>query len=464
MAQGVNTNFRNHISTTDNEGGRSWVYLNKPSGSLHKKRLLVSTILLLIFFISPFAKVNNEPFFLLNFFERKFILFGQIFWPQDFHLFVIAMITAIIAIILFTVIYGRIWCGWMCPQTIFMEMVFRKIEFWIDGNASAQKRLREGPLNLEKVWKRTLKISIFIFISLLISHTTLSYIVGIDKMKELVYAGPTAHPKGFIAMGVFSFLIFGVFSWFREQACTIVCPYGRLQSVLLDTNSLVVSYDYKRGEPKGSFRKGEDRKSVGKGNCVSCNSCVMVCPTGIDIRNGTQMECINCTACIDACNKVMSRIGLPKGLIRITSENRIIDGSKFKVTPRIIAYSIVLFILLSSLTLTFSLRSDFESTILRAPGTLFQRTDGGYISNLYTFKTINKSRQDLELTFKLISHEGKLQVIGNNLTLPGQGDLPGAILLEIAEKDLEPSKTDIVFGIYANDRLIEKKKSTFIGP
>lgn len=457
-------NFRNQLGTQKTGGGRAWVYADKPSGNLHTKRLITSVVLLVVFFLFPFVKVSGEPFLLFNFLERKFIVFGQIFWPQDFHLFVIAMITGIVAIILFTVIYGRVWCGWVCPQTVFMEMVFRKIEFWIEGNAASQKKLREGPFTFEKLWKRISKQALFILIALLISHTTLAYLIGFDQLKTMVAAGPAASSNAFIALLVFTVLIYGVFSWFREQACILVCPYGRLQSVLLDTNSLVVSYDYVRGEPKGAYKKSEDRKTEGKGDCIACNRCVKVCPTGIDIRNGVQLECINCTACIDACNKTMRGVGFPQGLIRITSENAIKEGRPFKVTGRIRAYSIVLFLLIGSLILTFSLRNNFESTILRAPGTLFQKSDNGRISNMYTFKTINKSREDMEIGFKLLSPKGELVIIGNNTTLPRGGDLAGVFLVKIDADNLNSSSTEVEIGVYSNGELIKTKKSTFIGP
>lgn len=464
MADANNTNFRNKISTVNESGGRAWVYTNKPKGSLYRKRTLVSIILLAIFFVTPFIKVNGEPLFLLNVFQRKFILFGKIFWPQDFHLFVIAMITGVLTIVLFTVIYGRIWCGWACPQTIFMEMVFRKIEFLIEGNANQQRKLDKGGVTFEWVWKKILKHIIFIFLAIIITHTVLSYFIGMDRVKELLSIGPSANHKGFIVMLIFSGVTYFVFSKFREQICVLVCPYGRLQGVMLDANSLVVAYDYKRGEPKAPFKNVENRQEVGKGDCIDCNNCVSVCPTGIDIRNGTQLECINCTACIDACNGVMRRVGLPEGLIRFASENGIKFGTKFKFTPRIIAYTSVVVLLLSILTVLFTVRSQVESTVLRVPGTLYTKVSETEVSNIYNFKTINKTNKELNINIKLLSQEGKVQMIGSNFTLEENDKLEGVFLLVMENEKMESSHMKVEFGIYNGDELIETVKSTFVGP
>lgn len=236
------------------------------------------------------------------------------------------MITFFVFIILFTVVFGRVWCGWACPQTIFMEMVFRKIEYWIEGDAAKQMKLKNMPWTAEKIFKRVLKYVIFMAISLLIAHTLMAYLIGVDKVIDIVTASPYEHWSGFLGMLFFTGIFFWVFSYFREQACIAVCPYGRLQGVLLNKDSMAVSYDFKRGEPRGKIKKGEIQE--GQGDCIDCKLCVHVCPTGIDIRNGTQLECVNCTACMDACDEVMTKVNRPKGLIRIASYNGIVEGTK----------------------------------------------------------------------------------------------------------------------------------------
>ena len=281
--------FRDTLGTVDAQGKRIWVYPKKPKGAFHNKRLIVSIILLGMLFSGPFIKIGGQPLLLFNFFERKFVLFGVAFWPQDFHLFGLAMIAMFVFVILFTVVFGRIWCGWACPQTIFMEMVFRKIEYWIEGDANQQRKLASAPWTTKKIFKKGAKQLIFIAISILIAHTLMAYLVGIDQVKLIVSSSPFENWTGFLATTFFTGVFYWVFAYFREQACVAVCPYGRLQGVLLNKDSMAVSYDFVRGEPKGLLKKGITQE--GNGDCIDCKLCVHVCPTGIDIRNGTQLEC-----------------------------------------------------------------------------------------------------------------------------------------------------------------------------
>ena len=315
----LDQSFRDSVSTISKEGNRNYVNPQKPNGRFYRLRSYFSYFYLILFFTLPFIKVEGEPVFLFNIIERKFIFFSKIFWPQDFFIFAIGFLTFIVFVILFTVGFGRIWCGWACPQTIFMEMVFRKIEFFIDGDAQKQKQLKAMPWNTEKLLKRGAKIIVFFFLSFLIANFFLGYIIGIDEVGVLVKEGIFVHFGTFSALVIFPLVFFFVYYWFREQACIIVCPYGRLQGVLLDRNSILVAYDYVRGEPRGKLAN----TTTDKGDCVNCHACVRVCPTGIDIRNGTQLECVNCTACIDACDEIMDHINKPKGLIRYASENGI---------------------------------------------------------------------------------------------------------------------------------------------
>jgi cytochrome c oxidase accessory protein FixG len=375
-----NDKFRNELATVTKDGKRIWVYPKKPSGRYYTARTILSVFLLVFLFGAPFVKVNGHPLILLNVLERKFILFGIPFGPHDFHLFVLAMISTIVGIFLFTVVYGRLFCGWICPQTIFMEMVFRKIEYFIEGDWKQQKVLNNSPWSSSKFFKKFSKHVIFFVISFIIGNTFLAYIIGVDNLYKLVTDPPSAHIAGLSSMLIFSGVFYFVFASFREQACTLVCPYGRLQGVMLDHNSIVIAYDNLRGEPRGKIRKSEDQSS--KGDCIDCNMCVDVCPTGIDIRNGTQLECVNCTACIDACDSVMDKINKPKGLIRYASKNEIENKIRSIFTPRAIGYTVVLVILISLTTILLISRSDFELTILRTPGLFFQEQPGNKISNL----------------------------------------------------------------------------------
>ncbi|MEM6641882.1 MAG: cytochrome c oxidase accessory protein CcoG [Bacteroidota bacterium] len=456
--------FRDHLSTVDGKGKRVWLYPKKPSGKLTSYRYLVSYLLMAFLLGAPFIKIDGQPLLLFNFFERKFIILGQVFWPQDFFLFVVGFITSIVFIILFTVAFGRIFCGWVCPQTIFMEGVFRRIEYWLEGDSGAQKRLDKQPWTVEKIRKKGLKHLIFIAISALIMHTFISYLIGVDALWEMIRQGPLENIPGFIAMLVFTGLFYGVFSKMREQVCTTICPYGRLQGVLLDRQSIVVAYDHLRGENRAKFRKNQDRDVLGLGDCIDCKLCVNVCPMGIDIRNGTQLECVNCTACIDACNGIMDRIGKPKGLVRYASEASIAENKPFQFTTRMRAYSAVLSALICVLVVLLVIRTDFETTIVRTPGMLFQKRENGDISNLYQLSMVNKTNEAAAVRLELLEPKGKLEMIGTALDLKSQGKAEGAFFVVIPSENLSRMSEKIKIGIFSGSEQIETINTNFLGP
>jgi len=458
--------YRDSIATIGEDGKRNFIYPKKPKGKFYQWRTWVSIILLVLLFGLPHVYFQGEPLFLFNVLERKFIIFGIIFWPQDFFIFVLSALTAVVGIILFTVIYGRVWCGWMCPQTIFMEMVFRKIEYWIDGDYGQQKRLNKLPWNTEKVIKRVKKWVIFWIISFLIANTFLSYIIGSEALWSIVTDPPSQHIGGLIALIVFTFVFFFVFLWFREQACIAVCPYGRLQGVLLDKKSIQVAYDYVRGENRGRFKKREDRTAEGKGDCIDCDLCVAVCPTGIDIRNGSQMECVNCTACMDACDSVMEKVNLQKGLIRYASEEMISEKKPFEFNFRMKAYTGVLIVLMITVTAILLNRSVVGATIVRVPGTQYKKVETD-ILNIYNYKLINKSHEAMDLNFKLISHEGKIEVVGKSdglITIENQNSTEGTMMIYIPRALTESKKTMIEVQVLNGDQLIETVDVTFSSP
>jgi cytochrome c oxidase accessory protein FixG len=344
-----------------------------------------------------------------------------------------------------------------------MEMVFRKIEYLIEGDAQQQRRLAKMPWNWEKIRKKGLKLGIFYAISFIIGNTFLAYIIGVDQLFDIITDPPSQHIAGLTAMLFFTTVFFWVFSWFREQACVMVCPYGRLQGVLLDQNSIVVSYDFKRGEPRGKRRKGQDDSNLG--DCIDCSLCVQVCPTGIDIRNGTQLECVNCTACIDACNSIMEKVNKPKGLIRYSSYNGIVNGEKLKVTPRIAGYTILLTILLFTTGYLIASRSPLETTILRTPGTLYQETENGEYQNLFNLKMINKTSEPRTIELKLTNLPGTIQMIGKDkLTISGDGITEAAFFVKIPKSYIKSIKTPIEFEVYADGELVETVRTNFFGP
>lgn len=460
--------FRDTIGTIDEEGKRNFIHPKKPVGKFYDKRKLLSYFLLAFLLSAPFIKINGNQFLLFNVLERKFSIFGFPFWPQDFYIFVLSMIVGVVGLTLFTVAFGRIFCGWFCPQTIFMEMVFRRIEYWIDGDRGAQIRLAKQEWNGEKIRKRVTKWIIFFIISFLIANVFLAYLIGSDKVLEYIEEGPAENISTLIALLIFTGVFYFIFAWFREQVCIIACPYGRMQGVLLDNKSINVAYDHVRGEKetgRAKWDKRENRAETGKGDCIDCKQCVVVCPTGIDIRNGTQLECINCTACIDECDTIMDKVGLPKGLIRYASEDEIVKKEKFKLTTRMKGYIAVLTILIGILIGLLFLRNDVEANVFRLPGQLYEQK-GNTISNVFTYKIVNKTVKDFDnVTIKLEKPEGTIRLVGNtHINVKKEALFQGNMFIEIPVSLVKKDKMKIKIGIYNDGQLIETTTTTFLGP
>ena len=454
--------FRDRVATVDESGKRIWVYPQQPHGRKYNWRSALSILYLTVLFGLPFVKSDGHPLFLLDIIHRKFILFGQIFWPQDFFIFALGMLLFIVFVALFTVVFGRVFCGWMCPQTIFMEMVFRKIEYWIEGDRAQQKMLDKAPWNSAKIGKKTGKWLAFWIVSFVIANTFLSYIIGVDELKKIITEPVSLHVGGFVTLFIFTGVFFFVYLLFREQVCTVVCPYGRLQGVLLDKDSIVVAYDYVRGEPRGKFKKNEEREI---GDCIDCHQCVNVCPTGIDIRHGTQLECVNCTACIDACNHMMDAVGLPRDLITYASENGIQTRKPTRFTARMKAYSVVMLLLLGAEVFLLSTRTDVGINILRTSGQLFQEQPGGQLSNLYNYNLINKTYTDKQVTLKPENFTGEIRLIGaKDLRIPKEGSANGELFILLANADVRKRKTELRIGVYEDGKRLQTVTTAFLGP
>lgn len=456
--------FRNTPSTVGNDNKRRWMFPKMPKGKWHRYRLFVGYGLLLAFIALPFIQYQGRPFMLVNLFERKFIFFGQVYWPQDFFIIVIGMLTLVVSIILFTVVYGRVFCGWTCPQTIFMELVFRKIEYWIEGDFRAQMKLNTMPWNAEKIRKKGLKHLIFILMSVFFAHIVMAYLVGMPKVKELITSNPMDNLAGFLGLVVFTGIFYAVFAHVREIVCTVICPYGRLQGVLLNKESMVVAYDYVRGEPRGKLKKNADTTT--QGDCIDCGLCVAVCPTGIDIRNGTQLECINCTACIDECNTVMDKIKKPRGLIRFDSLVGIENKIPFRFTTRVAAYTLVLLVLVSAFGFFTTTRTDVETTIMRVPGQLYQTLENGRISNLYNVQIVNKTFEDKSVLLKLgEGFDAELKTVGGDeIIIPAQGSVESVFFIETDRDQLDDMKTKIKIEVVEGDEVLTIDKTNFLGP
>jgi cytochrome c oxidase accessory protein FixG len=460
--------FRDHIATADAEGRRKWIYPRKVSGPWFRWRTRFSWLLLVIMFAGPFVTIHGNPLLLMNIPERKFVVLGQIFWPQDMFIFALALLLFLTGIVIFTAAYGRLWCGWACPQTVMMEMVFRKLEYLIEGDAPEQRLLAKAPWTGPKILKKTVKHAVFFALSFLVGNVLLSYIIGWRELWQVMTDPPALHVTGLTFMVLFSLLFYGIFARFREQACTFICPYGRFQSALLDENSIVVAYDYKRGEKRAPLKRGQsfgERRFAGHGDCVDCHLCVAVCPTGIDIRNGTQMECVHCTACMDACDQVMTKTGSPAGLIRYASLNGIERGERLRLTPRLIGYSVVLGVLAVILGVLLFNRSDAEATLLRAPGSLFQQMPDGRFSNLYTVRVINKTSREMPVELRLESPAGELNLMGrNDLVVPPQKLVENSVLLELDPAAMKSGTTPVTIGVWSDGRKLQTLKTAFIGP
>jgi len=455
--------FREKLGVLDKKGHREWVYPKAVNGRYYKARTAVGIALLTLMFAGPFLKINGQPIVLLNVVDRRFILFGISFFPQDFYLFALGMLAFVVFIALFTVVFGRVFCGWACPQTIFMEMVFRRIEYWIEGDANQQRKLNAAPWTTGKILKKTLKHTLFFTVSFLIAHTFLAYLIGIDELKKLITDTPARHWGTFLSLILFTGVFYTVFAFIREIVCIVICPYGRLQGVLLDNSSIVVAYDFVRGEPRGKIRKADVHSH---GDCVDCKLCVHVCPTGIDIRNGTQLECINCTACMDACDEVMLKIDRPTGLIRYDSIKGIQEKLPFRFTPRIIGYSVVLIILLALVTVLFSIRNKVEVTVLRSPVMLYQQIDALTVGNLYSVEFVNKAFQDLPVELKIKEGAGRIRMVGNKpvITASKQEVVKAAFFIDMPKKQIRTSSTKLTIQAYSGSRLIGEEETSFLGP
>lgn len=446
---------------------RRKLYPRVVKGRYYRWRTVVAWVLLGALFAGPFLSRDGQPLFLFNVLERKFNFFGVTFWPQDFYLVAIGVLAFIVFIALFTVVYGRVFCGWICPQTIFLEMVFRRIESWIEGDPNSRRRLDAAPWTAEKIGKKTIKHSLFFLISFLISNTFLAYIIGNDALLTIMTDNPANHLGGLATILIFTGVFYAVFAHVREIVCTAICPYGRLQTVLLDKQSVVVAYDDVRGEPRGKLKKQDSasgKPTPATGDCVDCKLCVQVCPTGIDIRNGIQMECINCTLCIDACDNVMDKISRPRGLIRYDSLEGIQTRRPWRVTPRMIGYSGILILLMGVWAFLMISRTDLDTTLLRAPGQLYQREAGGLVSNLYLVELVNKTHHDKPVTFRVDYPGAQIRMVQPISHAPADELTKGMFFILLPKQSIHESSTKFTVEVVSEGIVLDKVNTSFLGP
>lgn len=413
------------LSTLERDGARRWLRPKLSPGKLFHSRRYLAYFLIFVFTIIPFIRIGGKPLLLLDIIGRKFTIFGYTFLPTDTLLLALFLVGGLLTVFLMTAIFGRVWCGWACPQTVYMEFVFRPIERLLDGTVGRGGEPKKNRANAALRW--AVRYLIYLVICFYLANTFLAYFVGTDELLRWVRQSPFEHPVPFIIVGFVTVMMMFDFSFFREQMCIIACPYGRFQSVLLDRNSLIVSYDHNRGEPRGKAKKqakkqAEQPKAKCSGNCdgncknkdkavadtvalkaapqsagdcVDCGLCVTTCPTGIDIRNGLQMECINCTQCIDACNAVMVKLGRPKDLIRYSSQSNDDGQSKGILRPRVVIYPLLLSIVGSLFLFFLMSKGAFDVSILRDRGNPYTVMPSGLVRNVLKLKLANRQEEDM---------------------------------------------------------------------
>jgi len=390
------------LSTLERDGSRRWLYPSLSTGRLWRRRRIVAYALIVIFVAIPHLRIGGEPLVLLDIPAREFTIFGHTFLPTDTPLLALAMVGIFVTIALVTAVGGRLWCGWACPQTVYMEYLFRPIDRLFQGSTGRGGKPRRELTPAMRV----LRFGIYLVLSMLLAHTFLAYFVGTDRLAEWIQSSPTEHPIAFLVMaGTTAAMLFD-FMFFREQLCLIACPYGRFQSVMLDRSSLIVGYDYGRGEPRGKLSKKAKAAEAPKGDCVDCHRCVAVCPTGIDIRDGLQMECINCTQCIDACNDVMRKIGRPEGLIRYTSQEQLEGKRSSLLRPRTVLYPALLVGIAVAFVAMLSTTYAFDARPLRGPGNPFTRGPDGNLRNSLRLRLVNRSGEPQTYSVRMTEPTG----------------------------------------------------------
>lgn len=431
------------LATTSYSGSRVYLYPAFVKGFFRNARSIVYSILIIIFLGLPWININGHPAILLDIAHRRFSLFGLTFWAHEAPILILVLLSFVLGIGLITALFGRIWCGWACPQTVFIDSLFKRIEESLEGTGLARKRFDEQKLSVKKMAIKGIKWGIFLLISLVITHSFLAYFVGAKHVLQMMTQSPNENLKSFLVVIFSTAIILFDFGWFREQFCIIACPYGRFQSVLMDENSIVVAYDKNRGEP----RKKDRNDTAFTGDCINCYRCVQVCPTGIDIRRGTQMECIMCTACIDACDDVMSKINKPKGLIRYDSENAL-EGIKTKFLRfRTIIYTILLSIVLSVLAFLVSHRNMTPIHSSRMANPPYIVLNDGNIQNQFTFTIHNQYFDGIKLSLSLsdeLQQQGiKLIVPLKSIEINSGQSMPYIAFLQFPKTLLEDGKKNI---------------------
>ena len=459
------------LSTMTKEGKRRWIYPTPSTGRWQRWRLILGWFLVFLFIALPIIPINGYPAMLLDVVHREFALFGIVFYPTDTLLGLFFMVALTAAIFLFTALLGRVWCGWACPQTVYLEFVFRPIERLIEGKEHVRAKRDQGPLTWDKAWRKGLKYAIYLVISLVLAHTFVAYFAGWDELLVWMQRSPREHWGFFLTMAITTGLVLFNFAYFREQMCTIACPYARIQSVLLDPDSLIVSYDPTRGEPrskrgKNVLRQEEQGLIPALGDCIDCGACVRTCPTGIDIRNGLQMECIACTQCIDACDDIMDKIGKPRGLIRYTSERELEGGKTRILRPRTVLYSIFIALIGAFLAISLLSRGSYDINVARSVGEPFMELPDGRIANRLRFRVRNQQNHASSFVIEAVRPAGaEVTIVGASpITLDPQEMKRVEAWVVVPAEDFQGKNLDALFRLRFDDGVEEEASFTLLGP
>lgn len=425
------------------DGSRNAIHPADCSGRFQQRKHLLWYLLIAIYLLLPWVQIDGHPAILIDIEHRHFYLFGQTFNAQDFWLAFFFVTGLGFSLFVVAALWGRLWCGYACPQTVFLEGVFRRIERLIEGPAAARAKLDHGGMTAQKFWRRGAKLLVFLAIALVLAHSLLGYFMPIDQVVLATTSPPGEHLTAFLFVAVLTILMFVNFTWFREQTCIVVCPYGRLQGALYDRDTTIVGYDTKRGEPRGQVG------TAGAGDCVDCFRCVAVCPTGIDIRNGTQMECVGCANCIDACDEVMTRLGRKTGLVRYDSQQGFETGNRRFWRPRVFVYSALLAVGCVVFLLATGRRVPFEANLIRPPGAAFV-VEQGRIRNLLQLHLVNKLPATTAFHIEVVGPIGaEVTVAQHAVTLLSLQDQRIPVIVQIPEASFAPG-TEVELRIRAD--------------